>query len=169
MKGKATSIGSGNRIIPVLTVLVLVAVVAAIVAFIFVSRLESHAEQYLQRVAEQQVLAQKVAKHALQASVGGKSAFERLRDDRDRFITLLDQLKIGDPAIGLPAAPPQVETELRGVDDQWLALRALVDDILLNQSAILSVREFSDVITAEIPNLQKASEEVAKALVDGRR
>lgn len=167
MKGKATSIGSGNRIIPVLTVLVLIAVVAAIVAFIFVSRLESHAEQYLQRVAEQQVLAQKVAKHALQASVGGKSAFERLGDDRDRFITLLDQLKIGDPAIGLPAAPPQVETELREVDDQWLALRALVDEILLNQSAILSVREFSDVITAEMPNLQKASEEVAKALVAG--
>jgi len=165
MKGTATSMGGGNRALPALTVLLLLTVIAAIVAFVAGSRFERHAEAYQLRVAEQQVLAQKIAKNAFEASAGEKAAFERLREDRDRFITLLDELKLGDPDTGLPATPVTMEEALRDVDNRWLALRAHVDEILLNQGAILSIREFVDVINQQTPQLQQASEAVVEDLV----
>jgi twitching motility protein PilJ len=160
--------GGGNRALTALTVLLLLTVIAAVVAFVAVSRFESHGEAYQLRVAEQQVLAQKIAKHAFEAAAGEKAAFDRLRRDRDRFITLLDQLKLGDPETRLPATPVSMEEALREVDSRWLALRAHVDEILLNQSAILSIREFVDVINQQTPQLQQASEAIVEDLVQGK-
>ena len=141
------------------------AIIGAIAAFAYVSRLESHSEQYLTRVAEQQVLGQKLAKYALQASSGSQSSFDRLRADRDGFVKLLDQLKNGDAAVGLPPTPERMAGPLRDVENRWLALRAYVDEILLNQNAILSIREFVEVINKATPQLQKVSEEIVQILV----
>jgi len=162
-----TNLG-GNRAVPLLTVLVLVSLVAAIVAFALVSRADRHGEQYRQRVAEQQVLSQKIAKYALQASAGDTLSFERVRTARDRFISLMDQLKNGDEADGLPPSPQSMSADLREVENRWLALRAFVDEILLNQNAILSIREFVDVITTSIPQLQAVSEDVVSVLVKNK-
>ena len=162
-----TNLG-GNRAVPLLTVLVLVSLVAAIVAFALVSRADRHGEQYRQRVAEQQVLSQKIAKYALQASAGDTLSFERVRTARDRFISLMDQLKNGDEAYGLPPSPQSMRADLREVENRWLALRAFVDEILLNQNAILSIREFVDVITTSIPQLQAVSEDVVSVLVKNK-
>ncbi len=168
MKSTATTQAGGNRSIPLLTVLVLIAVVAAIIAFTAVSRVEQHGEQYLLRVAEQRVLSQKVAKYALEASAGGQPSFEKLRVSRDRFITLMDELKLGAPEVGLPASPESISVPLREVENRWLALRAYVDEILVNQDAILSIREFVDVINSAIPRLQTVSEDVVRTLIRGK-
>ena len=165
MKSIARQSAGGNRSISLLTVLALVAVVAAIVAFALVSRIEQHGEAYLQKVAEQRVLSQKVAKYALESSAGDPASFERLRAERDRFIQLMEELQQGVPDAGLPPSPESMAPALREVENRWLALRAYVDEILLNQNSILSVREFVDVINAAIPPLQTVSEDVVKILV----
>jgi len=159
-----TSVG-GNRSIPLLTALVVITVVAAIVAFAFVSRVAGHGEQYLLRVSEQQVLSQKIAKDALQASAGEQTSFEQLLGNRDRFITLMEDLKNGAPEAGLPPSPDSMSVPLLEVENHWLALRAHVDEILLKQNAILSIREFVDVIDKSIPRLQEISEEIVAILV----
>jgi twitching motility protein PilJ len=165
MRKTAKAPVDSNRAIPLLTVLVLVTVLAAIAAFTLLSRAEQHGEQYVQRVAEQQVLGQKIAKYALEASAGGLASFERLRSDRDRFITLLDELKSGAHDAGLPASPESMSEPLREVEDRWLTLRAHVDEILANQNAILSIRKYVDVINNGIPKLQTASEDIVRTLV----
>ncbi|MCP5429208.1 MAG: type IV pili methyl-accepting chemotaxis transducer N-terminal domain-containing protein [Chromatiaceae bacterium] len=165
MKTTVKKTAAGNRAIPLLTALVLVTIVAAIAVFAYVSRTEGYVEQYLARVSEQQVLSQKVAKYALEASAGDQASFERLRVARDRFIVLLDELKTGAPDVGLPASPEAMHEALRETENRWLALRAYVDEILGNQSAILSVREFVQVINAAIPQLQQASEDIVRILV----
>ncbi len=165
MKSIARQSVGGNRSISLLTVLALIAVVAAIVAFAIVSRVEQHGEAYLQRVAEQRVLSQKVAKYALESSAGDQASFERLRAERDRFTQLMEELQRGVPDAGLPPPPESMAPALREVENRWLALRAYVDEILLNQNAILSVREFVDVINAAVPPLQVVSEDVVKILV----
>ena len=165
MKSIARQSAGGNRSITVLTVLALVAVVAAIVAFALVSRIEQHGEAYLQKVAEQRVLSQKVAKYALESSAGDPASFERLRAERDRFTQLMEELQQGVPDAGLPPSPESMAPALREVENRWLALRAYVDEILLNQNAILSIREFVDVINAAVPPLQTVSEDVVKILV----
>ena len=165
MKTTVKKTAAGNRAIPLLTALVLITIVAAIVVFAHVSRTEGYVEQYLARVSEQQVLSQKVAKYALESSAGDQASFERLRTARDRFIVLLDELKAGAPDAGLPASPEAMQEELRQTENRWLALRAYVDEILGNQSAILSIREFVQVINAATPQLQQASEDVVRILV----
>jgi twitching motility protein PilJ len=149
-------------------VLLLLAVIVAIVAFALVSRAERNGEEYRQRVAEQQVLSQKIAKYALQASSGDTLSFDRLRQARDRFTGLMDELKRGAEDTGLPPSPQSMTSELREVENRWLALRAHVDEILLSQSAILSIREFVDVITTSIPRMQAVSEDVVRVLVQNK-
>ena len=168
MKSTAIQTVGGNRSVSLLTAFALIAVVAAIVAFALVSRSEQHGESYLQRVAEQRVLSQKVAKYALEASVGDLAAFELLHGERDRFTTLMNELQTGAPEDGLPPSPESMKPALREVENRWLALRAHVDEILLHQNAILSIREFVDVINGAISPLQSASEDVVKILVQTR-
>ena len=168
MKSTVKKEVTGNRSVPLLAVLLLVAIVATIAAFVYVSRLQGHGEQYFARVSEQQVLGQKIAKYALEASAGDEASFERLRVSRDRFITLMNELKTGAPEEGLPATSDRMSEPLRNAEDRWLALRAYVDEILLNQKSILSVREFVDVINSAIPRLQRVSEDVVRILVKSK-
>ena len=86
-KRKLNTSGGGHSI-TILGVLVLVAVFAATFLFLQVSRLEEQAEGYLVRVAEQQVLGQKLAKHALAAASGDATSFSPLREGQERFTTL---------------------------------------------------------------------------------
>ena len=168
MKSTAKTSAGGNRSIPLLTALVLFTVIAAIVAFAALSRMERQGEQYLQRVSEQQVLSQKIAKYALEAAAGDQASFERLRVNRDRFITLMDELNNGAPDVRLAASPEPMAEPLREVENRWLALRAYADEILVSQNAILSIREFVDVINKAIPRLQQLSDEVVLILVDSK-
>ncbi len=165
MKSTTKTSVTGNRSIPLLTALVLLTVIGTIVAFAALSRVERQGEQYLQKVSEQQVLSQKVAKYALEAAAGDPSSFESLRVNRDRFITLMEELKTGAPEVDLPASPESMAEPLRNVENRWLALRAHADEILVNQGAILSIREFVDVINKAVPRLQQISDEVVLILV----
>ena len=168
MKSAAKNPAGGNRSIPLLAVLAICMVIAAIVAFVFVSRAAQHGEQYFQRVSQQQVISQKVAKYALESAAGDQAAFERLRINRDRFVTLLEELKTGAPEQDLPPSPESMTAPLLEVENRWLALRGYVDEILVNQNAILSIREFVDVINSSVPRLQTISEEVVRILVRGK-
>jgi twitching motility protein PilJ len=165
MKKTAVRSRANKRTIPLLAVAALVVIVAAIVAFAYMSRVAQHGGEYLGRVAEQQVLGQKIAKYALEASTGDQTSFDRLRQGRDRFITLTDELRNGAPDVGLPPVPASVSAPLREVDNRWLALRAYIDDILGNQQSILSIREFVEVINGTVPLFQDVSEQVVNALI----
>lgn len=155
----------GSQLIPVLTLLVLLALIATIIAFVWVSKIEGHTEQYRDRVAEQRVLSQRIAKYALEASSGDQAAFDRLRLSRDRFKSLLDELKGGDEAAGLPASSAGMASVLRETENRWLALRAYVDEILGNRDAFLAIREHVDAIDTAVPRLVKVSEDIVQGLV----
>ncbi|MCB1789090.1 MAG: type IV pili methyl-accepting chemotaxis transducer N-terminal domain-containing protein [Gammaproteobacteria bacterium] len=114
------------------------------------------------------MLAQKIAKYALESSAGDPTSFERLRAGRDRFSELVDELKNGSPEAGLPPTPERMAEPLRNMENSWLGLRAYVDEILLNQNAFLSIREFVEVINRIGPRLQEISEEVVGILVKSK-
>lgn len=158
--------GEMSRAIPVLAGLLLIAIVLAILAFVHVSRQQSYQEQYVLRVAEQRVVAQELAKYALEAAQGSEGSFSRLRETRDRFAQLLGELINGEPDSGLPASPGGVANELQQLDDAWADLRSNADEILVNQDAILSIGEFVGVIAEFIPQLSEASDQVVRLLVE---
>jgi len=168
MKRTVKRTGGGSRAVLVLATLLMITSVATIAAFIFVERQKGYQEQYLLRTAEQQVLAQKVAKFALEAAAGDERAFASLRNFRDRFTRLLDELKNGDPATGLPASPAETRQPLKAVEDNWLELRAHADEILSAQASILSIDEFVAVINEFMPQLEDVSNQVVSLLVKAK-
>jgi twitching motility protein PilJ len=164
MKASTTKRGGGSKTIPLLAVALLLAIVATAVAFFLVQRQKEHQEKYLVRSAEQQVLAQKIAKYSLEALRGNEPSFVKLRSSRDRFSQLLGDLKKGNETAGLPPTPDEVKPQLHQVENAWLDLRAYADDILSNQEGILSIGEFIGVINELIPQLQETSDEVVRQL-----
>ena len=168
MKRTSKSTSRGDRKIPALAVLLSITIVAAVAAFIYADRQKAYQEQYLLRTAEQQVLAQKIAKFALEAAAGNEPSFAALRSSRDRFTQLLGELKNGAPGIALPASPGAMKPALRLVENHWLELRAHVDEILSAQNSIPSVDESVAVINEFIPQLQGASERVLNLLLEAQ-
>ncbi|MEJ1296125.1 MAG: methyl-accepting chemotaxis protein [Candidatus Sedimenticola sp. (ex Thyasira tokunagai)] len=166
-KRSATGTGfASNRVIVFLSVGLLVSLILALLTFAHVSKWTSNNESYLVRASAMQVIALEVTEYALTGAGGNQAAFGRLRESRDSFERLINELKRGIPAQGLPPSPAEVKKQLRTVENSWLELRQLADDVLSNKGPILSVQEFIDVITEFVPQLQALSEEVVSSLVN---
>ncbi len=169
MKGKGVG-GAlpSNKVITALAVLVLVSLIAALASFLFSAKRDSYDEQYLIRIAEQQVLAQRIAKYALSSSRGEMDAFSTLQKTRDRFETIMWELKNGSKRVDLPAAPNEVMPQVRELENEWLALRQNIDEILKSQENILAIGEFSAVISEFVPQMQEMLSELSEVLISSR-
>ncbi|MEJ2609096.1 MAG: methyl-accepting chemotaxis protein [Candidatus Thiodiazotropha sp.] len=168
MKGKRVGGKQpSNKVITTLAVLVLVSLILALVTFMHTTQRESYDEQYLIRAAEQQVLAQRIAKYAISAARGELDSFKPLQKTRDRFETIMNELKNGGgPSSDLPGSPSEVKTELGNLEDKWLALLGNIDEILKAQENILAIGEFSAIISEFVPQLQEMSEELSEVLIN---
>ncbi len=165
MRARSKKEKGGGRSIPWLSGGLVLFIVATMVSYIIVQQRVGYQQKYLLRAAEQQVLGQKIAKFSLEALRGDEKAFASVRVFRDRFSQLLDELKHGAPAEGLPPTPEDASDELRKVENSWLELRSYADEILRNRETILSIKEFIGVISELIPQLQETSDEVVRLLV----
>ncbi|WP_316367966.1 methyl-accepting chemotaxis protein [Candidatus Thiodiazotropha sp. CDECU1] len=167
MKGRrAGSTLPSNKVITIFAVLVLVSLVLALVTFLHTTQRESYDEQYLIRAAEQQVLAQRIAKYAISAARGELQSFVPLKQSRDRFDNIMWELKNGAKSEGLPASPIEVMPALRSLENSWLELKGNIDEIVKAQENILAIDEFSAIISEFVPQLQELSEELAEVLIN---
>ncbi len=159
------SAGENTGLAAVLSVLLLITIVLGMLAFIAQSRHASNIERYMLDAGEQRVLAHKISKYATESGGGREGAFDRLRDGREEFTRLLNELKNGSPEISLPASPASVGPQLDEVETTWLELRSYLDVILNNREAILSVREVIDAIRDIMPDFLEISTAVATGLI----
>ncbi|MBT2968608.1 MAG: chemotaxis protein [gamma proteobacterium symbiont of Ctena orbiculata] len=167
MKGRrAGSTLPSNKVITIFAVLVLVSLILALITFLHTTQRESYDEQYLIRAAEQQVLAQRIAKYAISAARGELQSFTPLKQSRDRFDNIMWELKNGSKSEGLPASPLEVMPAVRSLENNWLELQGNIDEILKAQENILAIDEFSAVISEFVPQLQELSEELAEVLIN---
>jgi len=122
--------------------------------------------QYLIRIAEQQVLAQRIAKYALSSSRGEMQSFTTLQQTRDRFETIMWELKNGSKKADLPAVPTEVMPSVRSLEENWLELRQNIDEILKARENIVAIGEFSAVISEFVPQMQELLTELAEVLIN---
>ena len=155
-----------SGLVPLVSILLLLSLVLGVMAFIAQARHGDHVEQYLLDAAEQRVLAHRIAKYAVESGSGREASFTRLRESRDRYTALMDELKDGSDAKGLPPSPLAIQPKLHEVENAWLELRSHVDAILNNQESILTVREVIDNIRDMLPDLLEISTAVATDLVE---
>ncbi len=157
--------GSSNKTVIFLSFGLIVTLALTVLTFVHVAKWTANNEAYLVRSDEQRVEALEISEYALLAASGDQDAFGGLREHRDNFERLMSELKRGMPAKNIPPSPTEVEKDVREVENAWLELRQLADDILANKGAILSVREFINVITEFVPQLQELSQQVVDSLV----
>ena len=165
--GSGAGAGGNPKSIVLLSIGLLVTIALALAVFVHVSKWQANDEAYLLRTAQLRVIAQQIAKGSLSAAAGDQTAFGPLKEARDGFQRLVDELKQGVPAIGLPATPAGAQPQLRAMETDWLELRQYADDILNSREAVLSVQEYIDVVTEFVPKLEQYSREVVDLMVAG--
>ncbi|MGP0011934.1 methyl-accepting chemotaxis protein, partial [Pseudomonas sp.] len=73
--------------------------------------------------------------------------------------------KKGDPATGLPAAPPAVRTEMHAVQQDWENLLRNTDAILASEQTVLSLHQVAATLAETVPQLQVEYEKVVEILL----
>ena len=159
--------GGGSRSIVLLSVGILVAIGLALGVFLHVSRWQANDEQYLLRTAQLRVVAQQVAKGALNAAAGDQGAFTTLKEARNEFQRLVDELRQGVPGTGLPPTPAAAQPSLQTMEADWHELRRYADGILDSRDAVTSVQARIDRVTGAVPELDRLSREVVELMVAG--
>lgn len=125
--------------------------------------------RYIEQSSQLLMLSQRLAKDAREAVLGEPEAFKVLKDSRDRFAKIVNSLRDGDPATGLPASPDAVQPQLQAVLEIWTpkqqgaeGMQREVDQILAQEKALLAMRENVQSINQTSPLLLTLADEIAE-------
>ncbi len=111
---------------------------------------------YIQRIGEQKVLSQELAKLASQASRGELDAFAELQAARNKFDDILKyQVRVS----GNLAA-------VKTLRQDWAAYSKNIDTILQRREVVTSMRTYINSINEQIPTLLAVSDEVVATMTE---
>ncbi|MDI3396214.1 methyl-accepting chemotaxis protein [Pseudomonas sp. V98_8] len=133
--------------------------------FAYLNTQATYDKQYIGHAGELRVLSQRIAKNATEAAAGKAAAFKLLSDARNDFARRWSYLKKGDPATGLPPAPPSVRPEMRAVQQDWERLLKNTDAILSSEQTVLSLHQVAATLAETVPQLQVEYEKVVETLL----
>ncbi len=158
--------GAGKRLGYLIGGLV-VSLIATFGILWYVNQQAAYDKERIGYTSEQQVLSQRIAKYALEASAGNESAFDQVVKYRNRFGQTLGYLRNGNVATGLPPIGENDlgHQELTKVEQTWGEFEGLVNTVLDNKELVLSVKETAAVINEFMPQLLTHYESVVDALV----
>ncbi len=160
-------LGSHKRIMYLITALLL-SLAMMVAVFWYVGTQAEYDKEYIGYTSEQQVLSQRIAKHALEASAGNSESFGQLKKTRDRFQQTLNLQRNGNVATGLPPTAEALSEDLAAVESRWQTFSSGIDRVLDGEEIILAVGQAGDVINEFMPQLLEYSDDVVRILVANR-
>jgi len=126
---------------------------------------------YIARSTEIQVLSGRLSKFASEAASGNFDAFDSLKDTKDIIERDVHQLEVGDPKPylflldTLPASPLAVQEPLVEVRNLWNTMSKNADSVLARNKLVVDLGETAGRFQADIPRLQKRTDEVIRILI----
>ena len=141
-------------------------VLSLLALYFLVTRDTAQAERdtkYIEQSSQLLMLSQRLAKDAREAVYGQEGAFPTLKESRDQFETIINNLTKGNPKLDIPPSPPEVQGALTSVNVKWKAVRQNVDQILSQEKAMISLRDHVVGINQASPLLLALSDEVVEA------
>ena len=157
-------VGSGK------TTVVMVALVASLAAmagvFWYTGQQAAYDGEYVSYAGEQQVLSQRIAKHALEVSTGTQSGFDALTRYRRRFAEVLGYEKNGNEATGLPPSSEAVSAELNVLDGAWKKFQESINFVLSGSETVAAAKSIGQVVNDTMPKLQAYDEEIVDILLE---
>ena len=151
--------------IAALFIVLILSIILLFANFAYLNTQANYDKQYIGHAGELRVLSQRIAKYATEAAAGKAVAFKLLSDARNDFEQRWGYLKKGDPATGLPPAPPAVRGEMNAVQRDWESLRKSSDAILASEQTVLSLHQVAATLAETVPQLQVEYEKVVEILL----
>ncbi len=118
--------------------------------------------KYIEESSQLLMLSQRIAKDAREAVYGQEGAFPTLKDSRNTFEAIINNLTKGNTKLGILASPPAIAPALNNVAVKWKATRENVDQILGQEDAMLTLRDHVVGINQAAPLLLALTDEVVE-------
>lgn len=147
---------SSGRIMVYLIVLLITAIIVMGVTYYFIVIQDSKDREYINRIGDQRVLSQELAKLASQAARADIKAFLPLQKDRDEFDATLEWHISQAAGLGM----------MTGLDDAWRSYKKNIDVILKRREVVTNMRSLIGQINEQIPNLLAVSDEVVTIMAE---
>jgi twitching motility protein PilJ len=118
---------------------------------------------YIASVGKLQMLSQRLAKAAQQASQGNAEAFKQLRSSRDEFAGLIKLLAFGGESGGATLPPTSEKTQplLNALDREWSKTERNAGLVIDEEKNLLALGSSVRAINANNPVLQELTDEIA--------
>ncbi|HZN86143.1 MAG TPA: methyl-accepting chemotaxis protein [Burkholderiales bacterium] len=147
-------------------VLVLGAIAAVVV---YDTRQGTFATIYIATAGELQMLSQRLAKAAQQASQGNTEAFKQLRASRDEFAALVKLLAFGGASggVSLPPTSAGVQPLLNALDREWGKTERNAALVIDEERNLVALGRAVRAINTNNPVLQELTDEIAALSVQG--
>jgi len=163
--GKTAAGGSRMATTAPLTLIALAFAALALFSYLKLAKLDEQNARQSVAAAGQKALVQQLAHSAQDGAKGDPVAFERLRQERTRFQTGLDELTQGiDGGVG-QVASVQLRADLARISQSWSALNPGVDRILGAQDQLLAARQVLQDVQGALPKVREAMASAAKRMV----
>ena len=147
---------SAGRLMVYLIGLLITTIIVMGVAYSFIVIQEAKDREYLNRIGDQRVLSQQLAKLASQAASGDIKAFAPLQKSRNEFDETLEWHISGVVGLGMMAE----------LDDTWRKYKTNIDTILKRRKVVANMRSLVGAINEQIPNLLAVSDEVVTIMAE---
>ncbi len=147
---------SSGRLMVYLMVLLVITFIAMGVTYSFIVIQDAKDREFINRIGDQRVLSQQLAKLASQAARGDARAFGPLQKARNDFDETLEWhlLQLGS------------ELMMSDLDDTWRKYRTNIDVILKRREVVTNMRSLVAAINEQIPNLLAVSDEVVTIMAE---
>ena len=160
---------STGKQLQILTGLLVLFLAADAVIVALDTRQGNFGTQWIAAVGRIQMLSQRLAKAAQQASQGNREAFKQLKDSREEFAGLIKVLNDGGVAGGvtLPPTPETVRPALAALDKEWQRTNANASLVIAEERNLAALGQAVRSINANNPTLQELADEIAAFSVQG--
>ena len=148
--------------LPILLTVMVLLLLAVVWMFASGAEQANKESKYIEQSSQLLMLSQRVAKDAREAVYGQEGAFPTLKESRNAFEGIINNLTKGNDKLGIPASPKDVAPALKAVTDKWKLMRENVDQILGQEEAMLTLRDHVVGINQAAPLLLALSDEVVE-------
>ncbi|UCH52952.1 MAG: type IV pili methyl-accepting chemotaxis transducer N-terminal domain-containing protein [Pseudomonadota bacterium] len=151
----------------------LVGMVLSIIAVVWLLAVNTQRSEreskYIEQSSQLLMLSQRLAKDAREAVLGQAGAFKTLKESRERFDSIVTNLRDGSAQLGIPGTERGTAAgdSLQGVIKLWApkaneGTRAQVDQILSQEKALFSMHDHVLAINQTSPLLLAVSDEIVE-------
>ncbi len=142
---------------------------AAVTAYLY-NRGTSHTAIYISTATEMQMLSQRIANSAQQATQGAPAAFSELAESRDRFNADINLLMNGGEKLGVSVGGSSTDIQplIGRLEKQWKPVEANINLILAQKKNLIELKTLESIIERTAPRLSLVAMELVTVASDAR-